>query len=103
MEADLIWTERGTDTDGFPKNTEKKYPVFVNEKSITRQEAYESMRAGVTVKMVLTTRQEDWEQSRHLDSQKKPEYATMVDYDGARYDVIRTYKIGKSQIEIVLG
>lgn len=104
MEAKLIWRQKGQDEDGFPIQ-EKQYSVdvFAEEKSVTRNEAYEAMRAGISVKIVLAVRQEDWEQTRHLDTRNQPAYAQTAIYDGIEYDIIRTYKVGKSMIELSCG
>lgn len=98
----LIWEEIGKDDDGFPKNIEHTVDAYCQEKSVTRMEAYESMRAGVSVQAVFQIRQEDWEETRHtVDG--KPEYARKAEHDGHRYDIIRTYKTGKSKIEVICG
>lgn len=99
-EAKLIWEENGKDADGFPVKTEHMVETYCREKSATRQECYESMRAGVDVKTVLEIRQETWEKTRHIVNEK-PEYARRVEYDECIYDIVRTYKIGKSKIEVV--
>lgn len=101
--VNLIWEEQGKDEDGFSKTVEHSIGTYVlTEKSITRAEAYDSMRAGVSVKITLEIRQEDWEKTRHLVD-GKPEYARKAYYDGIKYDIVRTYKVGKSKIEIVCG
>lgn len=101
-EAVLLVTENGKDEDGFAVPAEKEFPIFVQEKSAARTEFYEALRAGIQVKTVLETRQEDWEQSAHLVSGKK-EYASRIRYDGSVYDIVRTYKNDKSRIEIICG
>lgn len=99
-EAKLLIVTNEKDEDGFVVENEKEIPIYVQEKSATRSEYYEAMRSGVTVKTVLETRQEDWEQSVHLVGNKK-EYASQIKYDGSVYDIIRTYRTGKSLIELV--
>lgn len=98
----LIWEETGKDEDGFEKNTEHSVDAFCKEKSVTRAEAYESMRAGVSVQAVFEIRQEDWEETRHIVN-GKPEYARKAEHDGGRYDIVRTYKTGKAKIEVICG
>ena len=60
------------------------------------------MRAGVEVKLVLETRQEDFELSVHEEDGKKV-YAKKVEYEGYTYDIVRTYKAGKAKIQIICG
>lgn len=98
----LIWEEIGKDADGFEQNTERLTEAYCREKSVTRMEAYESMRAGVSVQAVFEIRQEDWEETRHIVD-GKPEYARKAEHDGRRYDIARTYKTGKSKIEVICG
>ncbi|HJA20713.1 MAG TPA: hypothetical protein H9959_12605 [Candidatus Mediterraneibacter ornithocaccae] len=98
----LIWEEVGKDGDGFEKRTKHAIKVYCQEKSVTRMEAYESMRAGVSVQAVFEIRQEDWELTRHVID-GKTEYARKVEHDGSRYDIQRTYKTGKAKIEVICG
>lgn len=100
--ARFIWEELSKNENGFPIRESKSVEIYVKEKSVTRAEAYEAMRAGISVKTVLSARIEDWERTRHIVD-GKPEYARKVIYDGAEYDVVRTYKIGKARIEITCG
>lgn len=99
-EAKLLVVTNEKDEDGFPVEKSIEIPVYVREKSATRTEFYEALRSGISIKTVLETRQEDWEQSAHMVGGKK-EYATQIRYDGSVYDIVRTYKNDKSMIEIV--
>lgn len=102
MEATLIWSSKGKDKDGFPIEESHTEAIYVEEKSASRMEFYEAMRAGVDVKLTLETRQEDFELSAHDVSGKKS-YARKIRYDGYTYDIIRTYKTGRSKIQLVCG
>lgn len=98
---ELIWEEIAKDEDGFTISSPQKRVVpILKEKSVTRAECYEAMRAGVNVKTIFEIRQEDWEDTRHVKD-GKPEYARKVSFDGLTYDVIRAYKAGKATVEIV--
>lgn len=99
-EAKLLIVANDKDEDGFPVEKSIEIPVYVREKSATRTEFYEALRSGISIKTVLETRQEDWEQSAHMVDGKK-EYATQIRYDGSVYDIVRTFKNDKSMIEIV--
>lgn len=99
-EAKLLIVTNEKDEDGFPVEKSIEIPAYVREKSATRTEFYEALRSGISIKTVLETRQEDWEQSAHMVGGKK-EYATQIRYDGSVYDIVRTYKNDKSMIEIV--
>lgn len=98
----LIWEEISKDQDGFEKIKEVSVDAYCKEKSVTRAEAYASMQAKVSVQAVFQIRQEDWEETRHI-VEGKPEYARKAEHDGRRYDIVRTYKTGKSMIEVICG
>lgn len=103
MEAKLIWSELTKDADGFPEEKDTSIDVFVEEKEIKRSEFYESMRSGVKVTKVLELRIEDYELSAHRDSSGRKQYASKIEVDGEVFSIIRTYKTGKSKIELVCG
>ena len=63
--ATLLYVTNVRDADGFPVEKTERITVYVREKSATRTEYYESLRAGQTVSLVLEVRQEDWEQTRN--------------------------------------
>lgn len=102
MEATLVWSSKDKDADGFPIEEERSIDIYVNEKSVTRMEFYESMRRGIDVKTVLEARQEDFELSAHEEG-GKTFYARKVLYEGQTYNIIRTYKTGKAKIEMICG
>jgi SPP1 family predicted phage head-tail adaptor len=101
-EAKMLIVTNEKDEDGFPVEKKQEIEIFVREKSATRAEYYEALRSGITIKIVLETRQEDWELSAHMVAGKK-QYATQIEYDGSIYDVVRTYKNDKSLMEIICG
>lgn len=99
-EAKLLVITNTKDEDGFPIEKKSEIPIFVREKSATRTEFYEALRSGVSIKTVLETRLEDWEQSAHMVAGKK-EHATQIEYDGSVYDIVRTFRNDKAMIEII--
>lgn len=99
-EAKLLIILNEKDEDGFPKEIKEEIPIYVNEKSATRSEFYEALRSNIRIRIVLETRQEDWELSAHMVNGKK-EYASRIEYDGFVYDIVRTYRNDKSMIEII--
>ena len=99
-EADLLVVTNEKDEDGFPAEEVKRYQAYVSEKSATRSEYYAAMQSGIQIKRVLEMRLEDWEQTAHLVGNRK-EYATQLKYDGAIYDILRTYRKDKARIEVV--
>lgn len=101
MEIKLVITQTEKDKDGFPSQIKKMIRVFAEEKSVTRTEAYESMKAGVNVKTVYEIRQEDWEYAKKLADRGCIE--KIIGCDEKEYKIVRTYKVGKAKIEVVCG
>ena len=88
-EAKLLVVKNAKDKDGFAEESiTEEYPV------------YAALQAGIQIKLVLEMRLEDWEQTAHLSGNRK-EYATQLEYDGAVYDILRTYRADKAKIEII--
>lgn len=102
MEGTLIWNSKTKDQDGFPVEEEFSALIYVEEKSAARAEFYEAMRSGINVKLILETRQEDFELSVHEEAGMKA-YARKIKYEGYTYDIIRTYKTGKAKIQLTCG
>ena len=100
-EAVLIYTVTGKDADGFPVEQNEELTVFVREKSATRTEFYEAVRAGIAISIVFEVRQEDWNLTKHITANGNPAYASKVRYDGGTYDIVRTYRNDKSMIELI--
>ena len=103
MDVKLLWSERTKDDDGFPVEKNEAAEVFADEKEIKRSEFYESMRSGVNVAKVMELRIEDYELSEHRDSSGRKIYASEMEIDGEILKIIRTYKTGKSKIELICG
>lgn len=101
MEIRLIAVRTEKDKDGFPVEEEQEVEVFAKEKSVTRTERYESMKAGVTAKVVYEIRQEDWNKAKEISDDKC--VRRVKDEESTEYDIIRTYKVGKATIELVCG
>lgn len=99
---ELIIVRRTKDKDGFQIEEKIGFPVFAEEVSTARTEFYQAMRAGIQVKITLQIRQEDYENAFLLEDEKKL-YASKIIYEGQEYDIIRTYKKGKSKIELTCG
>lgn len=103
MEAKLLWSEKTKDADGFPEEKTTEVDVFVEEREIKRSEFYESLRSGVQITKVLELRIEDFDLSEHEDSSGRKVYASKIKMDKEVYKIIRTYKTGKSKIELICG
>ena len=100
-EAVLLYSENRKDADGFPVALTEEKPVFVRKKSATRTEFYEAVRAGMAVTVVFEVRLEDWEQTKHITSNRKAAYASQIRYDDAVYDIVRVYAPDKSMVELM--
>ncbi len=101
MEIKLLAIKVKKDQDGFPMEEIQEVEVFATEKSVTRTELYESMKAGMTAKAVYEIRQEDWNEAKEISDDKC--VRRVKDEDSTEHDIIRTYKVGKATIELVCG
>lgn len=97
--AELIYVFNERDLDGFPVERSVEIQVYVREKSVKRTEYYEALRSGIVPQMVFELRQEDYEQTEHIENGKKC-YASKIRYDGTVYDIVRSYKNDRSMIEL---
>lgn len=76
-------------TDGYPTETNTDTEVWVNRKSATRAEFYQSQAAGINVSMVYEVHPEDWNNQSHVVD------GTVV------YRIVRAYQRGQGVYELV--
>lgn len=101
-EVVLVTEIMGKDSGGLPVPQEWRTEAYAEEKSAVRNEFYEAMRAGVTVKATFEMRQEDFGLSAREAGGVKA-YASRLEHDGMAYAIQRTYRKGKARIELVCG
>jgi len=87
----LIEITQGKDSDGFPINVEVKHEVYADKKSVTRSEFYSSMQAGIKATALFETRLCDYEE---------PGSPTILEHEGKRYKVERTYTKDNEKVEL---
>lgn len=97
--ANLLFVTRGYDSEGFEKEVETKIEVFVNKQSVKRSEFYTAMQSGVTPTIAFELRIEDWELSRTIVD-GKAKYAEHIEYDGAKYRIVRAFEKDNSIVEL---
>lgn len=97
----LIAVTQGKDSDGYPVETEHPHEAFANKKSVTRDEFYKSYAAGINATAVFVTRTVDFEESAVTDSDAVKHDATRLEWDGRKYNIIRTYQPDEDSIELV--
>ena len=77
------------DDDGFDATDEQKRGgIFANKKSVKRSEFYMANQAGIRADVIF----EMW--AADYDGEK------IVEWDGKRFKVIRTYEPGEDKIEL---
>ena len=86
--VDLITLEQTQDQDGYMTNTETSATVFADVNSASRSEFWEAYKAGLEIAISVTMRFEDY------SGQK------LLDHNGKRYKVERTYSVDKERIEL---
>ncbi len=82
---------------------DKYLDVFVSEESVTRSEFYSSIQSGMQISRVFKMNIFEYQETKHLEKDtNKPLYATVIEVEGAVYDIKRTYsKKGSEDIEII--
>lgn len=86
--ARLITAEAEEDAEGYETVCESASEVFVDVKSVRREEFYRSMQAGVELTIAFDMRACDYGgQSR-------------VEYDGKQYRVVRTFSPDGEMLEL---
>ena len=77
--------------------------VFAEKKSVTRQEFYASYQVGINPSCTFEINADDWELTKTIEEDTfRPLYATNVEWEGARYDIIRTYE-KNDMVELTCG
>lgn len=90
--ANLITkTPDGTDDNNDPKFNETSVQIFCNRRSVRQTEFYQARSQGLKPEVVLEMRSIDYNGEEEAE------------FDGKRYDIIRTYEPNKDFIELVLG
>lgn len=77
--ANLIAVASAEDSDGYDTTTETRTEVFVDVKSVTREEFYRSMQAGKELVIAFYIRACDY------DGQSR------IEHGGKQYKIVRTY------------
>jgi hypothetical protein len=99
--AELVYYTDTVDADGFTIATETHIDVYVNVKSVGRQEKYLAMSAGINPTIIFELREEDWELCKHtVDSRSR--YADKIRYDGELFNFIKSYAT-KGMVEVTCG
>lgn len=88
-----------SDNKGFDVEETERYDVYVNVKSVSRNEFYKALSTGIAPSIVFEMRKEDYNLTKHIVNGKAV-YASEVEYDGATYKIIREYQINKSFTEV---
>lgn len=60
------------------------------------------MQAGMNPTISMSTRTEEYEQTKHIVN-GRAQYAQYVVYDDAEYKILRSYDTGNGMIELTLG
>lgn len=85
----ILRTPGGSDADGAPVYTESRREVFAQLVGTKRAEFYSGLSAGLRPEKTLTVY--DFEYNKEK----------IVEIDGTRYEIIRTYPIGDERLELI--
>ena len=85
----LVTIAEVTDDDGFVIETKtKRTDQFCEVRSASYIDAYESLKAGINASIEFVMRREDFDECRILNG-KKHEYPSIVEWEGAEYNLVR--------------
>lgn len=97
--------ERITLVTMIPEGTEIReelYHVFAERRSLTRSEFYASYQVGLAGRWIFDIDPDDYEMTRQVQEDQTELYATKVIYNGAVFDIVRTYQSGVGTMEITV-
>jgi len=98
--ANLVVVTGGKDADGFSTEVETSFEVYANKKSVARSEFFASLQAGINATAIFETRLCDFEEAIVIGSDSVKHKATRVEYDGDKYNIIRTYTKDNETLEL---
>lgn len=85
----LVTVTTTKDADGYDTTSETSREVFCSiSDGVVRSEYYEAMKAGVKLSVTVEAWQDDYAKE------------TMLDHNGTRYKIERTYPTGYGTIEL---
>lgn len=84
----LITKTMTQDALGYPVATEAEYETFCSVDSITRAEFFNAGKAGITPELVFRVNAVEYSGQE------------LIEYDGKRYGIYRTYKDDSDMIEL---
>lgn len=80
---------------------EKQIIVFAEKKSVVRTEFYAAYGVGLNAKWTFNINPGDYEMTRFVINGEEF-YASQLIYNGARFDIVRTYKTNADNMEVVV-
>jgi SPP1 family predicted phage head-tail adaptor len=89
-EVDLLTIKNDVDDIGDVVETVTRNTIFCNEKSISQSEFYQAHAQGLKPQIKLVIKVADYNKEQ------------VVEYEGVRYRVLRTFKSSSEDIELVL-
>ena len=89
-EVDLLTIKNDVDDIGDVVETVTRNTIFCNEKSISQSEFYQAHAQGLKPQIKLVIKVSDYNKEQ------------VVEYEGVRYRVLRTFKSSSEDIELVL-
>ena len=84
----LISQKNMQDPNGYPVIQEEKKEVFADVRSVKRTEFFEALKAGISETIAFYIAACDYENQK------------IVEYEGIRYQVQRSYRTGMDWIEL---
>lgn len=99
----LITTAEILDDDGFVVETKtKRADQFCEVRSVSYLDAYESLKVGTGASIEFVMRREDFDECRILVG-KKHEYPSIVEWEGAEYNLVRWRYLRDGKASMICG
>ena len=84
------------------KQRPKRTDQYCEVRSASYIDAYESLKAGINASIEFVMRREDFDECRILNG-KKHEYPSIVEWEGAEYNLVRWRYLDGGKASVVCG
>lgn len=98
----VITDVQTTDDEGFPLSEETLKELFCEVKSADYIDRQQSMNSKTLATIAFEVRREDFDDCR-ITYNKKHYYPSYVEWEGARYELIRWRYVGKDRAVMTCG
>lgn len=85
----VVQVNTGTDSDGYPVQTEVKKEIFAERKSVNRTEYYAAYTAGMKADIIFSINPDEF----YIEDEEENKYIPeKINHEGITYRIGRTYQ-----------